>query len=101
VRRIVPSTPPSSGAGASSSLQRAGPTTSQSATLSGGKNEVLIIASRFKEFIAEQSGFNTSGGVMDVLSNHLRIVAARAIENAQADGRKTVMERDFEFLKGR
>lgn len=42
---------------------------------------------------------NTSGGVMDVLSDYVRVLCDRAIDNARADGRKTVMDRDFEFLK--
>jgi hypothetical protein len=61
--------------------------------------ETLVIASRLKDYIAARSEFNTSGGVMDVLSDHLRILCDRAIENARADGRKTVMDRDFQFLK--
>ncbi len=61
--------------------------------------EVLVIASRFKDYIAARSEYNTSASVMDVLSDHLRIVADRAIENARADGRRTVMDRDLSFLK--
>ncbi len=64
-------------------------------------SEVLVIASRKKEYISEVSGMNTSASVMDVLSNHLRVVCERALENARADGRKTLMDRDFDFLKGR
>lgn len=74
------------------------------ASLSGSSatKEVLVIASRLKDYIDAQSGgFNTSQSVIDVLSEHLRRVSDRGIENAKADGRKTVMDRDFEFLKGR
>ena len=60
--------------------------------------EVLVIASRFKEFISEQSEFNTSASVMNAISDHLRHVAMQAIDNARADGRKTVMEQDLKFL---
>lgn len=66
-----------------------------------GPREVLVIASRLKEFIHARSEFNTSGSVMDVLSDHLRVICDRAIDHARAEGRKTVMDRDFEFLKGR
>jgi hypothetical protein len=61
--------------------------------------EILVIASRLKEFINQQSDFNTSAAVMDVLSDHLRHVAMQAIDNARADGRKTVMETDLKFLE--
>ncbi len=60
--------------------------------------EVLVIASRMKEFISQQSDFNTSASVMDALSDHLRYVAMQAIDNAREDGRKTVMEQDLRFL---
>jgi histone H3/H4 len=36
---------------------------------------------------------------MDVLSDHLRTITDRAIANARSEGRKTVMDRDFSFLK--
>jgi hypothetical protein len=61
--------------------------------------EVLIIASRLKEYVHARSEYNTSGSVMEVLSDHVRIICDRAIDNARAEGRKTVMDRDFEFLK--
>lgn len=61
--------------------------------------EVLIIASRLKEYIVAKSEMNTSAAVMDALSDYVRIICDRAIENARADGRKTVLDRDFEFLK--
>jgi hypothetical protein len=60
--------------------------------------EILVIASRFKEFVNEQSEFNTSASVMNALSDHLRHVAMQAIDNARADGRRTVMEQDLKFL---
>lgn len=61
--------------------------------------DVLVVASRLKEYVFARSEYNTSQAVMDVLSDHLRIVCDRAIDNARAEGRKTVMDRDFEFLK--
>ena len=61
--------------------------------------EVLVVASRLKEYIQARAGMNTSAQVMDVLSDHLRILCDRAVENARAEGRKTVMDRDFSFLK--
>jgi len=61
--------------------------------------EVLIIASRLKDYIQARGDMNTSGQVAEVLSDHVRVICDRAIENARADGRKTVMDRDFVFLK--
>ena len=61
--------------------------------------EVLIIASRLKEYITARSDYNTSAGVMDVLSDYVRILCDRAVDNARAEGRKTVLDRDFDFLK--
>lgn len=61
--------------------------------------EILVIASRLKEYIHARSEFNTSASVMDVLSDQLRVHCDRAIDHARAEGRKTVMDRDFEFLK--
>ncbi len=61
--------------------------------------EVLIIASRLKDYIQARSEFNTSASVMDVLSDYVRVLSDRAIDNARAEGRKTVLDRDFAFLK--
>ena len=61
--------------------------------------EILIIASRLKEYIDARSQMNTSAQVMDVLSDYVRILCDRAIENAREEGRKTVLDRDFNFLK--
>jgi hypothetical protein len=61
--------------------------------------EVLIVASRLKEYILARSDYATSGAVMDVLSDHVRILCDRAIDNARAEGRKTVLDRDFDFLR--
>jgi hypothetical protein len=61
--------------------------------------EVLIIASRLKDYIFAKAEMNTSSQVMDILSDHVRVLCERAIDNARADGRKTVLDRDFAFLK--
>lgn len=74
-------------------------TTSSVSVKNTAPQEVLVIASRLKDYIQARSEFNTSASVMDVLSDHLRILCDRAIDNARADGRKTVMDRDFDFLK--
>lgn len=70
-----------------------------SASASALPKETLIIASRLKEYIQARADMNTSAQVMDALSDYVRIITDRAIENARADGRKTVLDRDFNFLK--
>ena len=57
---------------------------------------VLVVASKLKTYIREKSGMNTSGAVMSALSNKLRQLCDNAIEAAKRDGRKTVMDRDFD-----
>jgi histone H3/H4 len=57
--------------------------------------EVLVVASKVKSYIKAKSGMNTSATVMEALSARVRRLADEAIARAQADGRKTVMDRDF------
>jgi hypothetical protein len=57
--------------------------------------EVLIVASRLKDFIRARSGFNTSDGVLEPLSEIVRRVCEEAIRNATREGRRTVLERDI------
>ena len=61
----------------------------------GEKGEVLVVASKVKGYIRARSGMNTSATVLDALSTKLRALCDEAIERAKADGRKTVMDRDF------
>jgi hypothetical protein len=56
--------------------------------------EILIVASRLKDYIRAKSGFNTSDGVLGPLSDVIRRVCDEAIENAERAERKTVLERD-------
>ncbi|MBS1962161.1 MAG: NFYB/HAP3 family transcription factor subunit [Bdellovibrionales bacterium] len=60
-----------------------------------GKTEILVVASKLKNYIREKSGMNTSAAVIEVLSNKLRHLCDEAVERAKQDGRKTVMDRDF------
>lgn len=57
--------------------------------------DVLVVVSKLKAYVKARSGMNTSDGVTDVLSNQLRKLCDAAIEVAQAEGRKTVLDRDF------
>ena len=57
--------------------------------------DVLVVVSKLKAYVKARSGMNTSDGVVDVLSAKLRKLCDAAIEVAHADGRKTVLDRDF------
>ncbi|PWU22477.1 MAG: hypothetical protein C5B49_00560 [Bdellovibrio sp.] len=82
-------------------IQASSTSSTASAITSAPSQEVLVIASRLKDYIQARAGYNTSASVMDLLSNYLRILCDRAIDEARADGRKTVMDRDFAFLRER
>jgi histone H3/H4 len=71
--------------------------TTAAATLrdEGIPRDVLVVVSKLKAYIRARSGMNTSDTVLDVLSDRLRSLCDQAIDNAAADGRKTVMDRDF------
>ncbi|MFN8370576.1 MAG: hypothetical protein U0T83_08140 [Bacteriovoracaceae bacterium] len=59
-------------------------------------NDILIVESKLKNYIKEKSGgFQTSGNVKERLSRLVRELCNDAIDSARADGRKTVMDRDF------
>lgn len=57
--------------------------------------EVLIVASRLKEYIRVRSGgFNTSDRVLEPLSEIVRALCDEAILRAEREGRRTVLDRD-------
>lgn len=58
-------------------------------------HDILIVASKLKDYIHAKSEMNTSASVMAVLSDIVRLACDEAIEQARRDGRKTVMDRDF------
>lgn len=59
------------------------------------ENEILVVVSKLKKYIKQRSGMNTSDKVAAVLSEQLRAACREAIRRATADGRRTVLERDF------
>lgn len=61
------------------------------------EKEVLVVVSKLKNYIKERSGLNTSGNVAPLLSDIVRQLCDQAVENAKEDGRKTVMDRDFQM----
>lgn len=80
---------------------RKGAPTRMGRTESSGKappatsTEILIVASRLKEYIRAQSGFNTSDRVLSPLSDIVRRVCDEAIRNAARESRMTVLDRDI------
>ena len=65
------------------------------APTSGPPREVLIVASRLKEYVRASAGYKTSERVLGPLSDIVREIAEEAIRNARADGRMTVLDRDI------
>ena len=57
-------------------------------------NEVLVVASKIKNYIKDQGDMKTSASVLGALSDRLRTLCNEAIESARSDGRKTVLDRD-------
>jgi histone H3/H4 len=68
----------------------------QSEKGAGFMSEVLVVASKVKKLIKDKSGMNTAAAVMEALTKVIERECQKAIEKAQADKRKTVMDRDFE-----
>jgi hypothetical protein len=56
--------------------------------------EVLIVASRLKDYVRARSGYNTSDRVLEPLSEIVRRAVDEAIANARREGRMTVLDRD-------
>jgi len=59
------------------------------------EKEILVVASKLKNYIRSTSGMNTSANVMAVLSDKVRELCDQAIDNARNDKRKTIKDRDF------
>jgi len=88
-QRELASSSSSSGGGSSPAPRPASPPRAS-------RGEILVVASRLKDYIRNKSRMNTSDAVLDVLSDKLRDLCDDAIDKARAEGRSTVMERDFE-----
>ena len=58
-------------------------------------HDVLVVVSKLKAYVRARSGMNTSDSVMGVLSDRLRALCDEGIRRAAADGRRTLMDRDF------
>ena len=64
----------------------------------GGVNEedILIVASKLKQYVKDKHDMNTSANVMEALSHIVRRHTDRAAGKARSEGRKTLMDRDFD-----
>ena len=58
-------------------------------------NEVLVVASKVKNYIKQNGEMKTSSSVLTALSDRIRSMCDEAIESARSDGRKTVLYRDI------
>lgn len=57
--------------------------------------EILVVASKVKALIKYNADMNVSASLMHALSDWVRHYCTGAVKNAQAAGRKTVMDRDI------
>ena len=57
--------------------------------------EILVVVSKVRKYISDRSGMNTSAEAYEVLTSKVKKLCELAIDNARAQGRKTVMARDF------
>lgn len=71
------------------------PVSSSSAKESPMETEILIVASKLKQYVKDKHDLSTSANVMEALSREVRRLTDRASEKAKAEGRKTLMDRDF------
>lgn len=57
--------------------------------------DALVVASKVKKYIKDKADMNTSASTIDALTEAVARLCDQAIENARADGRKTVKDRDI------
>jgi histone H3/H4 len=69
-------------------------------TTDQGGGEVLVVVSKLKNYVRSAAGMNTAGNVAPKVSDLLKKMCDRAIDKARNDGRKTVMDRDFDTGEG-
>jgi histone H3/H4 len=62
---------------------------------SNSEKEILVVTSKLKKYIRSSAGMSTAANVAPALSDTIRNLVDQVVETAKADGRKTVMDRDF------
>lgn len=71
-------------------------TSESSAVGDASEEDILIVASKLKQYVKDRFDMNTSANVMEALSHIVRRQTDRAVSRAKSEGRKTLMDRDFE-----
>jgi hypothetical protein len=89
VERKAPSREQAAEGGGRGGAMRAAPAPKPS-----GGDDVLVVASRLKDYVRRKSGFNTSDRVLEPLSKIVRKACEEAILNASREGRRTILDRD-------
>jgi histone H3/H4 len=59
-----------------------------------GALDILVVGSRYKDYIRDRAQMSTADRALGFLSDHLRKLCDQAIEAAGKDGRRTVLDRD-------
>ena len=59
-------------------------------------NEILVVASKIKNFVKDESELSTSKQCIEQLTIRVQKICDAAIENASIAKRKTVMDKDFQ-----
>lgn len=59
------------------------------------EQEILIVASKLKQYVKDKHDLNTSADVMEILSQKVRKLTDQASQKAKSEGRKTLLDRDF------
>lgn len=59
-------------------------------------SEILIVSSKVKSYIKSKGDMNTAASVSEALSDKIREVCDKAMENAKKAKRKTVRDTDIE-----
>lgn len=71
------------------------PASSENPMSDSYERDILIVASKLKKYIKDRHDLNTSGNVMERLSDIVRRIVDEAVPEARKEGRKTLMDRDF------
>ena len=58
-------------------------------------SDLLVVASKVKQYIKDKSQMSTAATTLVRLTEIIKSVCDQAITHAQAEGRKTVMDRDI------